>query len=79
MLKNTTIKQKVLDAQKELKKTNIKEIKKYLTKSGLIKIGSSAPVDVLTEIYENAKLTGEVLNSNKETLLHNFINENNIE
>jgi hypothetical protein len=79
LLKNTTIKQKVLDAHKELKKTNIKEVKKYLTKAGLVKIGSTAPVDVLKELYESAKLTGEVLNSNKETLLHNFINENNIE
>ena len=79
LLKNKTIKQKVLDAQKELKKTNIKNIKKYLTTAGLIKIGSTAPVDVLKEIYENAKLTGDVTNSNKETLLHNFINDNVIE
>jgi hypothetical protein len=79
LLKNKTIKQKVLDAQKELKKTNIKNIKKYLTTTGLIKIGSTAPVDVLKEIYENAKLTGDVTNSNKETLLHNFINDNVIE
>jgi hypothetical protein len=79
LLKNKSIKQQVLDAQKELKKTNIKNIKKYLTTSGLIKIGSTAPVDVLKEIYENAKLTGDVTNSNKETLLHNFINDNVIE
>jgi len=79
LLKNKTIKQQVLDAQKELKKTNIKSIKKYLTTAGLIKIGSNAPVDVLKEIYENAKLTGNVTNSNKETLLHNFINDNVIE
>ena len=79
LLKNKTIKQQVLDAQKELKKTNIKNIKKYLTTSGLIKIGSTAPVDVLKEIYENAKLTGNVTNSNKETLLHNFVNDNVIE
>lgn len=75
LLKNKTIKQKVLDAQKELKKTDIKSIKKYLVDKGLIKIGSNAPVDVLKELYENAKLTGEVSNSNKETLLYNFINE----
>jgi len=75
LLKNKTIKQKVLDAQKELKRTDIKNIKKYLVDKGLIKIGSTAPVDVLKELYENAKLTGEVNNSNKETLLYNFINE----
>ena len=75
LLKNKTIKQKVLDAQKELKKTDLKSIKKYLVDKGLIKIGSNAPVDVLKELYENAKLTGEVNNLNKETLLYNFINE----
>jgi len=75
LLKNKTIKQKVLDAHKELKKTDIKTIKKYLVDKGLIKIGSNCPVDVLKELYENAKLTGEVNNSNKETLLYNFINE----
>ena len=58
-----------------MKKTDLKSIKKYLVDKGLIKIGSNAPVDVLKELYENAKLTGEVNNLNKETLLYNFINE----
>ena len=75
LLKNKTIKQKVLDAQKELKLTDIKKIKKYLVDKGLIKIGSNAPTDVLREMYENAKLSGEIKNVNNETLLYNFINE----
>ena len=75
LLKNKTIKQQVINAHKNLKNTDIKNIKKYLLEKGLVKIGNNATHDVLREMYENVKLTGDVTNTNKETLLYNFINE----
>jgi len=38
----------------------------------LIKVGSSAPTNLIREIYENAKSFGSVVNENKQNLLYNF-------
>ena len=53
----------------------INDIKTYLREHNLIKIGSSAPNDVLRKLYESAMLAGEITNSNPEILLHNFSKE----
>jgi uncharacterized membrane-anchored protein len=66
---------RILSAQKDLKKKSINDIKLYLKDHNLIKIGSSAPNDVLRKLYESAMLAGEITNSNSETLLHNFTKE----
>ena len=57
-----------------LKKHEISKIKEYLRDRGLIKIGSHAPESVLRETYENAFLTGDVINTSKENLIHNYMN-----
>ena len=48
-------------------------IKKYLRKHNLIKIGSIAPDDVLRNIYERSYLSGDVYNKNPDMLIHNFL------
>ena len=53
---------------------SITEIKNFLYNNSLIKCGTSAPNDVLRELYKSAKLTGKVKNSNGEVLLHNYFN-----
>tara|TARA_A100001234_G_C12597696_1_gene373492 strand:- start:214 stop:1131 length:918 start_codon:yes stop_codon:yes gene_type:complete len=67
--KRKTIKKEVGN----LKKKSIHNIKKYLKKHNLIKIGSTAPEDVLRNMYENSYLAGDVSNKNGDILLHNFI------
>ena len=53
----------------------IEEIKKYLIKHGFIKVGTTTPNDVLRKMYESALLIcGEIQNYNSETLMYNFIN-----
>ena len=58
-----------------LKKKPIQEIKTYLKKHNLIKIGSSAPDYIFRTMYENAYLSGDISNKNDEILLHNWSKE----
>jgi hypothetical protein len=76
LIKDRGTRKKILNAQKDLKRRNINDIKTYLREHNLIKTGSNAPNDVLRKLYESAMLAGEITNSNSDTLLHNFSKEN---
>jgi uncharacterized membrane-anchored protein len=76
LISNKTIRQKIQQSAYELKHTNIKDVRKFLLKRGFIKVGTTAPNDVLRKMYESvAMVCGEVQNHNPDNLLHNFINE----
>ena len=55
-----------------LKKKPINEIKEYLRKHNLMKIGSAAPDNICRGTYESAFLSGDVYNKNADILLHNW-------
>ena len=73
LIKNNDTRRKIQEEHGVLRRESIVEIRKYLHAHGLIKVGSDAPPDVLRNIYESAKLTGEISNTNKHVMLHNFM------
>lgn len=78
LLPNKTIRSDVTTKSYILKQTPIDEIKKTLVKQGFIKVGSSAPNDVLRKIYESIQMIGgDINNHNPDNLLYNFFNEKN--
>lgn len=77
LISNKTIRKNISTKKTLLQQTPLSEVKRFLIKRGLIKIGSIAPNDVLRKMYESASmLCGEVKNHNKENLLYNFFNYN---
>jgi hypothetical protein len=57
----------------KLEKTSLTDIKNFLRKRNLLKVGSVADEGVLREMYENCILAGDIENKNKDTLIHNFL------
>lgn len=76
LVSNNTIRKNITTKAYKLKQEPLENIKKYLVKNGLIKIGSSCPPDVLRNIYENSELLcGKIENHNTENIVYNFIHE----
>lgn len=74
LLKNRETQKNIKAEVSSLKSKSIQEIKDYLRKKNLIKLGSESPNDVLRKLYEDSILSGGVENDNSENLLHNFLN-----
>ena len=73
LVKSNKTRKKIIDACNDLKRKSISEVKNYLKQHNLIKYGSTAPNNILRNIYESAMTTGEITNPNRETLMDNFL------
>lgn len=77
LLPNRTIRNNVTTKSFMIKQKPISEIRKFLLSKGFIKVGSTAPTDVLRKMYESIVLIdGDVKNHNPDNLLYNFFNDN---
>ena len=78
LVSNKTIRNRISTQAQLLKQTPIHDVRKFLIKKGFIKIGTTAPNDVLRKMYESVSLVcGEVQNHNPENLLYNFVHDSN--
>ena len=74
LISNMTIRTEVMQKMHEMRKMQINDIKKYLFHRGFIKIGSSAPDDLVRALHEACMLLcGEVDNHNPDNLLFNYL------
>ena len=73
LIKNNKTRRNVKNEYGLLKQKPLQEVKKYLYDRNLLKIGSTAPNDVLRTLYEQSILAGDVSNINNGVTLHNFL------
>lgn len=77
LIKNISTRKMIVGAHKDLKKVSINEVKSHLKNNGLLKVGTTAPTDILRQTYESSILAGNIVNKSGETLYHNFVNDTN--
>ena len=75
LIKNNSTRRKIKREHGLLKQKSLNEIKKHLYDKNLIKIGSTAPNDVLRTLYEQSVLAGDINNVSNDIQLHNFMNK----
>jgi hypothetical protein len=75
LIKNSQTRRKIQTEQALLKQKSILDIKNHLRSNNLLKAGSTAPSDVLRHLYEQSILAGQIENKAKDTLIHNYFND----
>lgn len=58
--------------KKKLHNQPLTDVVSYTNEHNLTRVGSTAPEHIVRTIFESARLTGDVVNDNSESLLHNF-------
>lgn len=75
LVKNSETRKKINHEHNILKQTSLIDMKRYLKRHNLLKSGSHAPPDIIKKMYEQALLGGDIRNSNKTNLIHNYLAE----
>ena len=76
LISNRTVRNKISTDCQLLKQTPIQDVKKFLLKKGFIKVGTSAPNEVLRKMYESVSMIcGEIQNHNSENFLYNYLHD----
>ena len=68
-------KRKLDTETRALDKHDMNKVRTYLKTHGLLKVGSTAPDDILRESYKNSILAGNIHNKSKDVLVHNFMQD----
>lgn len=76
LIKNRQTQHSIEKKRKEMRYIPLRTITARLHKKNLLKVGSTAPPDILRELYENAVFAGDIENDGDGILLHNFLSTN---
>jgi hypothetical protein len=76
LIKNNKTRKIIQNAQRELKNVPIHDVKNALIKNNLLKLGSTAPSNVLRTMFEESNMTGDITNTGGDTFMHNYLNDN---
>ncbi len=78
LVSNRTIRRDIDIKCNKLKQSALEDVKRDLIKKGFIKVGTSAPPDVLRKMYESVNtLCGDIKNHNADNLVYNYFNDDN--
>ena len=72
LVPNETIRKNASNAHIALIAKPINEIRAYLQKNNLIKVGSQLPEGIMKEMYESAMIAGKINNTNSNILFENY-------
>jgi hypothetical protein len=75
LLSNKQIRRTVSKKKHDLKRLPMQKVRQDLVRKGFIRMGSTAPDNVLREIYENVEMIGQVRNFSPDILMHNLLGE----
>lgn len=73
LIKNVQTQRNVEKKRNEMRHIPLDTIISRLHKKRLLKVGSTAPPDVLREMYESAVMAGDIENEGNDIALHNFL------
>jgi hypothetical protein len=73
LIKNVQTQRNVERKRNELRRVPLDTVITRLHKKRLLKVGSTAPPDILREMYESAVLAGDIENEGNDIALHNFL------
>ena len=75
LVSNKTIRNTISEKTHAIQQIPIEDIRRSLLKQGFIRVGTTAPNDVLRKMYESVSLIcGEVQNHTPDNLRYNFLN-----
>jgi hypothetical protein len=75
LLSNKQIRRTISKKKHDLKRLPMQKVRQDLVRKGFIRMGSTAPDNVLREIYENVEMIGQVRNFSPDILMHNLLGE----
>ena len=77
LVNNSKIRSMIESHKLNMKSSKLKTVKNYLKRKNFIKHGSQCPNALLREMYENVCFCGDVTNTNKNNIIHNFVEDDN--
>jgi len=73
LIKNRKTRKNIEKEMNTLRKKSMNQVKKYLRKHNLIKIGCAAPDSMLRDMFTDIYSSGDIYNKNPDILLHNYV------